>query len=167
MVVQKWSKISVLLLLFVATACDKSKNFSPVPFLQYVEHTLVSQDVDPANFPFDYAEVTLYFTDGDGNLGQDKNFKGVECCDTCNFYCNLFVDVYSKVDGVWGDEYSYNARIDDLTPTSQDPTLEGDIIYKVSLSGRFSDTVRIDFKIYDRDLQSSDLVSTPVIYVDL
>ncbi len=165
--VQKWSKIAVILLLLVATGCRKSKSFSPIPFLEYREHVLVSKDADPAKFPFDYAQVTLYFTDGDGNLGQDKDFVGVACCDTCNFYCNLFVDVFSKVDGAWGDDYSYNARIDDLTPTSQDPTLEGEIIYKVSLSGRFSDTVRLDFNIYDRDLQKSNLVSTPVFYVDL
>jgi hypothetical protein len=40
-------------------------------------------------------------------------------------------------------------------------------LYKVSLAGRFSDTIRIDFKIYDRALQSSALVSSPEFYVDL
>ena len=75
--------------------------------------------------------------------------------------------MWSKIDGVWDEEYEYNARIDDLTRTSQNPSLEGDILYKVSLAGRFSDTVRIDFQIYDRSLQSSALISTPEIYVDL
>jgi hypothetical protein len=167
MSMQKWIKIFVVGVIVLIASCKKNKNFSPTPYLEYKSHVLVSQDQDPANFPFDYADVTLYFTDGDGNLGQDADFQGIACCDTCNFYCNLFVEVWSKVDGVWDNKYEYNARIDDMTPTSQDKTLEGDILYKVSLSGRFSDTVRIDFKIFDRDLQSSALISTPEIYVDL
>ena len=164
---QKWSKIFLFGLVLILTSCKDRKSLSPVPFLEYRSHMLVSQDVDPTSFPFDYADVTLYFTDGDGNLGQDKDFTGIKCCDTCDFYCNLFVDVWSKVDGVWDEKYTYNARVDDLTPTSQDPSLEGEILYKVTLANRFSDTVRLDFQIFDRDLQSSDLVSTPEIYVDL
>ncbi len=167
MSMQKWSKLFLIASIVFVVSCDDNKNFSPVPYLEYKSHQLVSQDVDPANFPFDYSDVTLYFTDGDGDLGQGAEFVGEPCCDSCNFYCNLFVSVWSKIDGVWDEEYQYNARIDDLTRTSQDPSLEGDILYKVSLAGRFSDTVRIDFQIYDRSLQSSNLVSSPEIYVDL
>lgn len=164
---QKWSNLLLLLTVLLFTACEKSRSFPPEPYLEYTSHVIVSQDDDPVNFPFDYADVELYFTDGDGNMGQDKEFIGVACCDTCDFYCNLFVDVYSKIDGSWSEMYEYNARIDDMTPQSQDLTLEGKIQYKVSLSGRFSDTVRIDMKIVDRDMNYSSIASTPEIYVDL
>ena len=94
MSMQKWSKLFLIASILFVVSCDENKNFSPVPYLEYKSHQLVSQDVDPANFPFDYADVTLYFTDGDGDLGQDADFVGVACCDSCNFYCNLFVSVW-------------------------------------------------------------------------
>ena len=163
----KGLKILLIALIGWLIGCKDTRIFSPVPYLEFEEYILFSKDFDPTKFPFDHSQVTLYFTDGDGNLGQEASFEGIACCDTCNFYCNLFVDVYSKVDGVYGDEYAYNARIDDMTPAGQDPTLEGQIIYKVSLAGRFSDTVKMEFYIYDRDLQKSNLVAIPEIWVDL
>jgi hypothetical protein len=165
---QKWSKLFFIAAILFVVSCDDNQNFSPVPYLEYKSHKLVSQDVDPVKYPYDYADVTLYFTDGDGDLGQDASFVGLPCCESCDTtYCNLFVDVWSKIDGVWDEKYESNARIADMTRSSQNPSLEGDILYIVNLSSRFSDTVRIDFKVYDRALQSSALVSTPEIYVDL
>lgn len=164
---QKWSKIVLFASLIVMVSCQEDKNFPPTPYLEYTSHQLISKTVDPVKYPFDHAEVTLFFTDGDGDLGHDENFAGIPCCDSCDNSCNLFVDVWSKIDGVWDEKYEQNLRIESLTPTSQDPTLEGDIILIVNLDSRFSDTVRLDFQIYDRSFNSSALVSTPEIYVDL
>ena len=94
------SKILLIAFMAIFISCKDSASFPPIPYLEFEECILFSKDVDPANFPFDHAQVTLYFTDGDGNLGQEASFQGIACCDTCNFYCNLFVDVFSKVDGV-------------------------------------------------------------------
>lgn len=151
-------------------SCVDSVKFPPEPFLRYESHELFAKETGPMpTYPFDRAEVNLYFTDGDGDLGQDASFSGILCRhgDSTTASCNLFIDVWSKRNGVFDTSYALDARIVDLEPSSQNPTLEGNIIYNVSLAGRFSDTVRIDFWMYDRSLNKSNIVSTPEIFVDL
>lgn len=158
------AKIIALALAVVAIAsCRRNKLFSEVPHLEYVEHQVFTASDNPSN-PFPHAVVKFYFTDGDGNLGLDSSYNYAPFCDTCEYYNNLFIDVYSKIDGAYEVFYPYDARIKNLTPTGQNKTLEGTFTYIINLSDRFSDTLKISAQLYDRDLNASEVIWTPEFY---
>lgn len=159
-----FAKIAIVTL--VLAGCENVANFPKEPFIELTSYEVVAQGVDP-DAPGPHVKVKFYFTDGDGNLGLDDNDLAPPHCDTCAHYDNLFVDVNSKVNGVFEKSFDYNSRLKNLTPEAQNKTLEGHMTYKIDIANRASDTLRIDIYLEDRDLNKSNTISTPTIFIDL
>ncbi len=161
---KKIAKIALIGL--IALSCERSQQFPDEPFVRLEEYEVVGANVDPDS-PNEHIRIKFYFTDGDGNIGLEDNQLAPPHCETCEHYFNLFVNVYSKEDGVFELNYPYPARIKNLTPNAQNQSLEGHMEYKIDIANRLSDTLRIDFYLEDRDLNASNTEMTPEIFVDL
>jgi hypothetical protein len=155
----------IALLSTLALGCEKSKQFPDVPYVEIRTYNLVAANVDPQALN-EHLALNFYFTDGDGNIGLEDNQKQPPFCDTCDHYYNLYVNVYSKINGVFVLNYPYNARIKNLTPNGQNQSLEGTMDYKIDIANRLSDTIKVDFYLEDRDLNKSNIDFTPELYVN-
>jgi len=155
----------IALLGTLALGCAKDKKFPIIPFVEITKYTLVDANVDP-NTLNQHLALRFYFTDGDGNIGLEDTQTQPPFCNTCDHYYNLYVNVYSKIDGVLELNYPYNARIKNLTPGGQNLSLEGYMDYKIDIANRTSDTIMVEFYIEDRDLNKSNTERTPELFVN-
>lgn len=116
----------------------------------------------------DSAVLTIGFQDGDGDIGLDQ-------ADTLDpfevdgpYYFNLLCDYYELQNGEWvvfdDLETPFYYRVPRVTPTGQNPTLNGEM--KVSLPplyyvpGTGFDTCRFEVRLYDRSLNISNSVTS-------
>lgn len=155
----------IALLSTIALGCARDKKFPVIPFVEIEKYTLVGANVDPSTLN-EHLALRFYFTDGDGNIGLEDNQTQPPFCNTCDHYYNLYVNVYSKINGVFVLNYPYNSRIKNLTPGGQNLSLEGHMDYKIDIANRLSDTIMVDFYLEDRALNKSNLERTPELYVN-
>ena len=160
------------MIVFILSACRKPVDFPDVPAITF-ESFEIYQDSS-------LAYVTIAFQDGDGNIGlNEEDVEGdfaLEYNPYNIFHHNLFLDFYlwENSDWVWQDYIPENAmdvsspyyyRIPPLDPDGRDKNLEGTI--RVSLEPfppiDFSsgDVIRIEIQLADRDLNLSNVVTTP------
>ncbi len=159
------AKIGVIALLL--WNCERVSSFPPEPHIELKSFEQV-RGGENSNFPdflIDHVELDIYFTDGDGDIGLDT--EEPPHCLTCDHYFNLYINVYSKVDGEFELTYDNNARIENITPDQQNTTLEGHIVIPVDIFNRFSDTVIFDFYLEYRSLNKSNVDQTPEIFINL
>ena len=123
------SKILLFSFIFSALAsCKNNDRFRDEPFLEYRSYRYVYDEDSTSNRKS--IEFTLYFTDGDGDLGSDEEPK-----DTCDISINnFFIRYFEKVDGTYTEVeprdscLPFDSRIPSLSPGGSNPTLEGEII---------------------------------------
>lgn len=140
----------------VLPACDLSHSFSDTPTLKYQSYSLIGAEEDPV-FPLEHADIQLYFTDGDGDIGL-KTFAPGEF--------NLLVSVFEKHDSEYVYVYDWSGILKDLADEGQqNKSLEGVITYKVGLADVVVDTARIEFELIDDAGHSSGVIQTEPIYV--
>lgn len=130
----------------------------------------------------DSAILSINFIDGNGDVGIDPS-NLLPPFDTASFYhYNLYLEYYEKMEGQWvkgtidpngnnfptGDTINFAFRIKNLTPTGQNKTLKGVInvtlepIY-YNLISNHSDSIKFRISLYDRALNRSNFVETPLI----
>lgn len=156
----------IVLICLVLVGCEKTKKFPDIPYVEIKKVEIIPANTDP-KLPNEHVKLTFYFTDGDGDIGLEPFMKQPPHCDTCAHYYNLFVNVNSKVNGVLSLTYPYNTRLQNLTPNANNQSLEGDMIYKIDIANRLSDTVAIDFYLEDRALNKSNIGQTGELFIDL
>ncbi len=152
-------------LLFAAvftSSCLKTEKFPETPAITF------------KSFEFfgDSASLTIYFTDGDGDIGLDVADNAPPFDTASAFYYNLFLEHSEKIGGVWHDVQFVDPvyyRIPRITPTGQNKTLEGEIAVAIDpfpffITGN-SDTVRYSVELVDRALNRSNKVFTSEIIV--
>ncbi|MCH8554130.1 MAG: hypothetical protein LAT76_03170 [Schleiferiaceae bacterium] len=156
-----FAKVGIISLVALA-ACNTPVRFPPEPYIEFVEYRILP----PTDTrPFPALEVEMYFRDGDGDIGLEPGDTLPPFCDTCDYFNNLFVEVFSKIDGEFSVSFEENSRIRDITPVGQNKTLEGTLQYRVNLNNRSSDTLLVEMRLVDRALNESNLETTPEIYV--
>ena len=105
-------------------------------------------------------------TDGDGNVGLEKDQDSPPFDADSPYHHNLWVRYFEKQ----GDslveltDSEFSVRIPNLTPEGQNKTVEADIEYDIDLTQAASDSVMFMFTLVDRSLQLSNEVSSEVIY---
>jgi hypothetical protein len=162
---KRFAKIAWIAL--VALACAQNENFPDEPYVELEVYEPRLEEL-AGGITTEILFIRFYFTDGDGNIGlDDADTINPPHCTNCDHYYNLFVNVYSKVDGAFEFTYDYNSRIKNLTPNAQYQSLEGHMEYKIDITNRLSDTIMVDFYLEDRDLNASNLEMTPEVFVDL
>ncbi len=163
----------IVLLMIVASACQKASDFPREPRLEYLSFN---------NDPND-AVMRFKFTDGDGNVGLDPKDTlspfHASADPVNNYHWNLWIKYYEKIDGTWY-EYQSNepteplyldpnatfTRIPRLDPKGQNKSLEGEVV--IDMTGWYplgmADTVKYGVILLDRDLnQSNEAVSEEII----
>ena len=150
----------VLLTLFFA--CKKRESFSDIPYLEF-RHYELKDSVDALGNITKLCELHIYFTDGDGDIGLFES-------DTIAPYdYNLFVN-YFEIHKDSLQEINvdppYHIRMPNLTPTGQNKSLKVDLKYDVDVTYRNSDSIKFELKLFDRALNESEWVSSPLIIIN-
>jgi len=111
--------------------------------------------------PGDSLQVTVHFTDGDGDLGVPEENP------TPNMY---FYFYHRNPAGQWVptegpdplavDTFIYPYRVPEL-PTSQKKVMEGEITVTMEKMFLPHDTLRMDIRLYDRAGHPSNKITTP------
>ena len=165
--------IAILLILWNSYGCKKTIGpFSPVPSLNYVNHTVF---VGP-NGNDSIITLNLSFTDGDGDIGLDKNDTLPPFNLGSEYFFNLHVYVKEIVDGkkqfiidpILQDEVVFHSRIPVITPKGKEKAIDGTISADINTDfapGNTSDSVVFELYIYDKALNKSNVVETPVISI--
>ena len=143
-------------------ACKKRESFSDIPYLEF-RHYELKDSVDALGNITKLCELHIYFTDGDGDIGLFES-------DTIAPYdYNLFVNYFE----MYNDSLQqinvnppYHIRMPNLTPTGQNKSLKVDVKYDVNVTYRNSDTIKFELKLFDRALNESDWVSSPLIIIN-
>lgn len=170
--VQKYSFI-VFFVLFVAGCKNDTKQYSNVPQI-----ALSSIQQVKLNGKDSIVDIVLSYSDGDGDLGLNiedtlspYNYPG-------KYFYNLWVYVYRIDNGVASkvtipvtppaipDTINYNERILNLTPTGKSKSISGEIKLFIKANpypGVNPDSMFYTFQLVDRALQTSNIVTSPVM----
>ncbi|WMJ73583.1 hypothetical protein RCC89_10480 [Cytophagaceae bacterium ABcell3] len=149
------SKYTCILLFFLTTmafySCSKSPNYPNEPFIRFEkleQFTLGSSDS---------LVIHLYFEDGDGDLGEDRE---------TNAEPNFFVDLYRFQNGEFV-LYELELPLNGTFPPMVDKSYRGPIdgILKKGLPliphSRHPGRYRMDIRIRDRAMNYSNTVTSP------
>ncbi len=154
------------------SGCLKPEDFPDKPILTFKE----LQQVYEPNGPTDttrnwYFYLTVDFTDGDGDIGLDEADTQSPFGLNEAHYFNYFTQIRKRTNGQWADfgqQWTY--RMKRITPTGQDPTLNGEIELRMGpiagvqpfpLPSLYpGDTIEVTARLEDRSLNMSNTVTT-------
>lgn len=165
-----YSKILILAVLTGIFSCAPDDKFEDVPYLEWDEAEFIEEEDTTSNRW--YVKVSLYFTDGDGDVGFEQNVQDTGACDTNNY--DLFLRYFEQVDGTFVEQFPddpcqpFHNALPYLTPEGQNKTLEGYIKSPFDYSGfpkNNTDSIKFEVYITDRAGHSSNVVSSPSIFV--
>ena len=143
-------------------ACKKRESFSDIPYLEF-RHYELKDSVDALGNITKLCELHIYFTDGDGDIGLFES-------DTIAPYdYNLFVNYFEMHQDslIFIDTTPpFHVRIPILTPAGQNKSLKVDLKYDVDVTYRNSDSIKFELKLFDRALNESEWVSSPLIIIN-
>lgn len=163
---KKFSIGIIVILLVIATfGCRREPKYSEVPHIEFVS----LEKVDNGTSHDSQAELTVYFQDGDGDIGLDESDKNPVFAVDSPYYYNFFIDFYEKQQGEWvkidlpTPLHSRVPHLSDNVPES----IEGKLTIVTYINNPFSpyDTVRLTCWLVDRALHHSDTITTPEIIV--
>lgn len=154
----------IVMAMFMA-GCRHHEKFSEIPHIEFVSLEKVQDGAAADN----QADFTIYFQDGDGDLGLDESDKDPVFAVDSPYYYNMFIDFYEKQNGEW-------VKIDFPTPLharfphlseSEPESIEGKLTIRTYINNPYSnyDTVRLSCFVVDRALHHSDTIITPEIKV--
>jgi hypothetical protein len=154
--------IFLVIISFFGASCIKRKEFPNEPIIKYLDFIQTK----------DTAYLRFSFTDGNGDLGLDQadtlspfEIKG------SNYY-NVYIKYFERVNGAFKEislSAPYNYRFKRISSPGRSKALEGEM--KIKIPAPYyspllepGDTVKYEFYIKDRTLNSSNTESTgPVI----
>lgn len=139
-------------------ACLKTEKFPDEPVIEL-------KSFDP--LPDGSANLTIQFTDGDGDIGLNPGDTFPPFDINSTYYYNLFVNYFEQQNGEWvqipitNPPLSYRTPV--ITPNGQNKSLNGEITVKLSLyfdPNSAFDTIRLSTQLIDRSLNESNVVET-------
>jgi hypothetical protein len=153
-----------LLMLMLANACIKRDEYPIEPYIEFVSLTKIQNGNGPDNMGL----LTLFFTDGDGDMGLRPEDTIAPYEPTGDFYYNFFISYLEKENGVYDTvvlPFTNNARIPLLNPDLVTKPIKGDIEIELFINNPLStaDTIAFDIYIVDRALHKSNVIRTPDI----
>tara|TARA_R110002096_G_scaffold115365_2_gene249891 strand:- start:104313 stop:104819 length:507 start_codon:yes stop_codon:yes gene_type:complete len=166
---KRFSKIA-LVLVFIGSiwSCKDSNQFDEKPFLEYRGYELVPDEDLTIDRPTLVHE--LYFTDGDGDIG-DRISQGKDTCSTS--YYDISVKFFKKVNGQFEEivpndpcKSFYANHLPDLSPTGSNKVLEGTIYNPFDIFSPTQDSVKFEFILMDRSGNQSNIVTTPSLIIE-
>ena len=115
------------------------------------------------------ADLTIYFQDGDGDIGLDETDRNPVFAVDSPYYYNFFINLYEKQNGEWVEldlPTPLHARVPHLSDDVPE-SIEGKLSITTFINNPYStyDTVRLTCWLVDRALHHSDTITTPEIIV--
>jgi hypothetical protein len=166
--------IAILSLLLFCTSCKNEIGpYSNVPKLNYEGYSVIKGPSGRDSI----VRVTIKYQDGDGDLGLSDADTFPPHDFGSPHYNNLIVDMYREVNGnleyvvdAFGDTVNLSQRFPILTPDGPDKAISGTMVFYFETKP-FGVTdslgaVKYSVFIYDRALNTSNLVETPIISID-
>ncbi len=153
--------VSAMLIIMVATACQEKVEYPVEPYLEFQDFAFLMN----SDSVVEKGLLTLYFTDGDGDIGLEDDVDTLPPYDL-----NLFIDYFEYRDGIWqhfvnentGDTVQFHGRIPIITPSGVNKNISGTIEDTLDLNIYSDcDTFRYEVRIRDRALNESNIVVTP------
>lgn len=173
------SKIAIVALLAcLLSACKQNENFDERPHLEWrnASFGFIGDSADNRQI----VELTVYFTDGDGDVGSRDYGLGADTCDLNNYDAflanyDLFIYYFELKDGRYVEIppadscLPFHNILPDLTPSGQNKTLEGDIMTPFDFSSfptlNSVDSIKFELVLKDRSRKASNRVYSPAIAV--
>lgn len=145
--------------------CRQEPKYSVIPHIEF----LSLEKVDNGTGTDSQAELTIYFQDGDGDIGLDATDKNPVFAVDSPYYYNFFIDYYEKHHGEWTKvdlPTPLHARLPHLSDNVPE-SIEGKLTILTFINNPYSqyDTVRLTCWLVDRALHHSDTITTPEIIV--
>lgn len=152
--------------LFLLQNCRKPEEFPSIPYLEFVSFAKITTP----NGIDDKGILTLFFTDGDGDMGLSESDTLSPYNADSEFHYNFFIDYFEKQNGTFVKvdlPFSLNSRIPILNTTDNSRPLKGNIEIELFINNILSpyDTIRFECKICDRALNISNQIVTPEIII--
>ena len=151
-------------------SCEKPVEYSPVPQITFSELSLLDTVEAELDNPIKRVKVQFDFIDGDGDLGLSKADTFGDFGPGKKYYYNLTFSVFEKKNDKWilNEKTKPYFRFQNISKQStSNKVLKGYMSVDVDFLKNigFTDTIRLDFFIYDRALHKSNVASTPEIYL--
>ena len=164
--------IGILLLstFLLFLSCEKTEEYSNIPEITFVD-ALISDTIEAKlGNPIKRVAVKFKFIDGDGDLGLSKKDTFGDFAPTKPYYYNLKFSVFEKKNNQWvlkENTKPYFRFLDISKKETDNNVLKGYMIVNIDFLKNitFTDTLRLDFFIYDRALHQSNTESTHEIYL--
>lgn len=133
--------------------CSKDANIEPTPVSKIPAIKFISMEPGTAVKYRDPIKITIEYTDGDGDLGENTpDIKNLYCTDSRN-------------------QVTYEFRIPQLAPDTANITINGRLVFNLSPQGFVDDnhtTETAEYSIYvkDRAGNQSNTVSTTLLTIN-
>ncbi len=152
-----------LITLLILSSCIKQESFHDIPAISYRNLLLVFDNGQ-------YAVRGIFsfnFQDGDGDIGLNPGDTFSPYNRAGDYYYNLVIHYFEKQDTGWVEVIlnpPYSARIPVLNPGYSGKPIKGFISDTLAMDPAPDfDTVKLEFFIYDRALNQSNILITPDI----
>lgn len=163
-------------------ACTKVSNESPIPSLEYNGYSKFKA----VNGKDSFIVININFTDGDGDVGLSESDSVPPFRYGSKYFYNLFAEFYSiendvpsKItssvitpDTLYKDTVNYSQRLKNLTPEGKNKAIKGKIelltpFFLIDLSSSKPDSIFYEIVLFDRSLNQSQIIRTPIIQLNL
>ena len=164
---KKFCNIILILILAVATiGCRHQQKYPVEPHIKFVS----LEKIDNGTGHDSQAELTIYFQDGDGDIGLDGTDKNPVFSVDSPYYYNFFINLYERQNGEWVMmelPTPLHARIPHLSDEVPE-SIEGNLSIITYINNPYSpyDTIRLSCWLVDRALHHSDTLITPEIILN-
>lgn len=150
--------ILIASIVFVAFSCNKYDDYSPIPEVEYGSMELLTNTISGD----DYLNISIKFIDGDGDICFYKQDTVRNIVYTLYYLEN---DTFKLIDLA----VPYEWKIPYYEPEGRNKLMRGTVkskfyIYEFDLMKY--DTLKLDFYVFDRAYNKSNVGSTPLIIVN-
>lgn len=154
------------LMVLILSACQKKEDYPDTPQIEFLDFTKIQNGSSIDNKGI----LSLYFTDGDGNIGLSEGDTNAPFNVGSPYYYNFYINYYEKQKGnlVLVDLPSpQHARIPPITGTGDNKPTKGTLDIELFINNYSSpyDTILFEAWIYDRNLNQSNIIRTPEIII--
>ena len=168
--------IGAILLLFIyCTGCKTE--IGPFPNEPSITYKGLTKLIGP-NGKDSVIQITFDFKDGDGDIGLGVFDTMPPFNFGSDYFYNLIVNVEQQVNGnfepilraLTNDPVNFDTRIPVITPQGNNKAIDGEFTLKVDVNMNAvtqPDSIKFNLFIYDRALNKSNVIETPVVFIDL
>jgi hypothetical protein len=169
MIQMKFKFEIIAIALFAAAllcSCGKPKCDENIPAIAFKNF---QQYRDAQGKLLDSAKIIITFKDCDGDIGLEERDTFPPHDANSRFHHNFVLTYFELEDGEWKEKpSSFKYRLPKLTAEGQSKILEGEIGISIApeyynIFSENSDTIKFKVQLFDRALNESNIIETPVI----